>query len=82
MPYREGGDHSIIAVFVGAARRPLALGGMLFHMGLWATLGFRFLNLPHFLLFIDYDGEGKRVSIPPRNSSSITNPPNSRGDFR
>jgi vitamin K-dependent gamma-carboxylase-like protein len=53
----------IVAVFVPVARIPLAIAGVLFHTSLWVTLGFRFPNLPHFLMFIDFNGEGKRTAI-------------------
>jgi hypothetical protein len=50
----------ILAVFVPILRLPLAASGVLFHTGLWLTLGFSFPNLPHFALFIDLNGEQRR----------------------
>jgi len=49
----------IIAVFVPVTRPPLVIAGVLFHTSLWLTLGFRYLNMPHFLLFIDFGGEAR-----------------------
>jgi hypothetical protein len=49
----------IVAVFVPATRLPLVGAGLMFHTSLWLTLGFRFPNLPHFLLFVDFAGEAK-----------------------
>ena len=49
----------VVAVFIPVARLPLAIAGVLFHTGLWFTLGFRFPNLPHFALFLDFKGEAK-----------------------
>lgn len=51
----------IVAVFVRWARMPLAVAALLFHIGLRVTLGFRFLNLPHLLLFVDADGRPWRL---------------------
>ena len=58
----------IVAVFVRRVRGPLALLGVFFHVGLWTTLGFRFLNLPHFLLFVDFDRNTRR-DLPTRTES-------------
>jgi vitamin K-dependent gamma-carboxylase-like protein len=54
----------VTAVFVPIARLPLALAGTMFHASLWVTLGFRFPNLAHFLLFIDLNGEAKPGKAP------------------
>ena len=43
----------VVAVFVRWTRVPTMIGAILFHAGLWITIGFRFLNLPHLLLFLD-----------------------------
>jgi hypothetical protein len=53
----------ILAVFVPVTRLPLVGAGVLFHTSLWLTLGFRFLNMPHFLLFIDIGGEAKAGKV-------------------
>ena len=49
----------IVAVFVPVTRLPLAFAGVLFHTGLQITLGFRYPNLMHFLLFVDLNGEAR-----------------------
>jgi Vitamin K-dependent gamma-carboxylase len=54
----------IVAVFVPVARLPLAIAGFLFHTSLMFTLGFRYPNLMHFLLFIDFNGEAKPKRTP------------------
>lgn len=46
----------IAAVFFRRVRLPLALAGVAFHVSLWLTLGFKYPNLPHFMLFLDLDG--------------------------
>jgi hypothetical protein len=54
----------VLAVFYRRVRLPFALAGIVFHAGLGATLGFRYLNLPHFLLFLDFDPSPKREGRP------------------
>ena len=49
----------VVAVFVPFTRIPLAMAGVLFHTSLWFTLGFSFPNLPHFAMFLDFNGEAK-----------------------
>jgi hypothetical protein len=49
----------IVAVFAPVTRLPLVIAAVLFHASLQITLGFRFPNLAHLLLFIDFNGEAK-----------------------
>jgi hypothetical protein len=64
----------VAAVFIPAARLPLALAGVLFHTGLWFTMGFRFPNLAHFALFIDFKGEAKTKPQIERDDDSKKSP--------
>src|SRR5687767_8036585 len=45
----------VLAVFSRTVRLPLAAAAFSFHLGLWLTMGLRFLNLPHLLMFLDLD---------------------------
>lgn len=66
----------VVAVFVRSVRVPLVIAAALFHVGLWVTLGFRFLNLPHLLLFVDLGsskshGGTPRLGIDGRRSEQV-----------
>lgn len=50
----------VLAVFVRPLRNAFTIGAAAFHAGLWMTLGFRFLNWPHLLLFLDFDRGNNR----------------------
>jgi hypothetical protein len=64
----------VVAVFVRVTRLPFALAGILFHASLWLTMGFRFPNLPHLLLFIDFAGEAKAAPKAKEEAASVILP--------